>query len=251
MEIESPGYRLIFIDVDGVLNRVANGDTTHPFERVLMERFARLCRETGATVVLSSAWRLSKVGRKGVKAAFLTYGLPLPISCTPRMHGPRGNEVLAWLQHNTLNAFSDAQIDYKHRLLEYPGEFGERQYSLPVPIKVAQFVAIDDRDFRTRTHGGHYRRLLSAMGHFVHVDCTHGLSEANIQEAALLLTSPLVEPGSIERVDRRSLPPSPIKGYCQYCEKRVRNGTGIHDHGALFCSLDCLYRYNGTDKLFI
>jgi hypothetical protein len=248
MEIESPGYRLIFIDIDGVLNRSRTGDTEDSFVHELMERFARLVRETGATLVLSSAWRLTKVGRLGARTAFLGYGLPPPISCTPRMRGPRGNEVLAWLQQNTLNVFVDELIEQKHRLLEHDGEFTEKHYTLPVPIKVAQFVALDDRDFRTRRHGGYYRRLLTEQGHFVPVDSAHGISDQQAAEAVRLLLAPLAESISMQ-VESKTPPPSPTKGYCLWCEKRVRPGTGIEDRGALFCSLDCAYRYRGAPNI--
>lgn len=244
MEIEWTGYRLIFIDVDGVLNRSRDGDTEESFVPELIGRFAALVRETGATLVLSSAWRLSKLGRRGVEAAFLAYGLPPPINCTPRMHGPRGNEVIGWLLQNTLNVFQDEPLEPKHRFLEYE-QFSQRHYTLPVAIKVAQFVAIDDRDFRTREHGGHYRALLTQRGHFVHVDWRRGFSEENARETLRLLRGQEL----LHESPTKEL--APARGRCHYCEKRVKASQGVHDEktGELFCNLECLYRYRGVTRL--
>jgi hypothetical protein len=250
MEIASPGYRLIFIDIDGVLNRDRRGSVDEPFVHELMERFAELVRATGATLVLSSAWRLTKQGREGARQAFLTYGLPPILSCTPRMHGPRGSEVLYWLQQNTLNVLQDEAIEHKHRLLHDPGQFSEKHYVLPVSIKVAQYVVIDDRDFRTRMHGGYYRKLMTEYGHYVHIDCDRGISRENAELAAELLLQDMQTEPEIMRVEekesRQQQSPSPVKGYCQYCEKRVKHGireTPQSPH--LYCNPDCLYRYRG------
>ena len=53
--------RLIFLDVDGVLNNEHTRTTTHDgwcfVDDYLVERLGRLVRESGAKIVLSSTWR--------------------------------------------------------------------------------------------------------------------------------------------------------------------------------------------------
>lgn len=275
MEIASPGYRLIFIDIDGVLNRHWHGSLIEPFVYSLMERFAELVRVTGATLVLSSAWRLTKSGREGARETFLRHGLPPFLSCTPRMRGPRGNEVLYWLQLNTLNVLQDAPIKYKHNLIGSP-EFSEKHFALPVQIKVAQYVVIDDRDFATRVHGGFYRRLLTEYGHFVHIDSNRGLSRRDAEEARRLIETEMKplkmayvngdgggddsdddddddnganDGNTIGKSNRIRPPPTPSIGHCQYCEKRVQHGIRESRGGPLYCNPDCLYRHRGVRNI--
>lgn len=178
------GYSLIFIDVDGVLNSTLD-NRQHPFVPELVERFARLCRETGATPVMSTAWRLKRESRRELMVQLLEHGVPMPLGCTPRIHGPRGNEVLWWLQQNTVNVFQDQDVGYGE-LREEEGEFTEAEYVLPARIRVRQFVVLDDRNFRTSVHGGHHRHLL-VEGHFVHTDTRVGLTAEDAEEARLLL----------------------------------------------------------------
>ncbi len=99
---EGRAARLVFIDVDGVLNRHWLLGYIDPN---LVERLARLVAETGATLVLSTAWRRSSSGREAVFDAFAAAGMPQPISCTPYLpRGHRPTEILLWLQMNTRNA---------------------------------------------------------------------------------------------------------------------------------------------------
>ena len=234
MDTEKKGYRLIFLDVDGVLNTDALGDADEPFVPKLLHRLARLQRETCANIVYSTAWRLTKETRQAVDVALLEYSLPLPLSCTPRMHGPRGQEVLAWLQHNT-DVFADANIEYDHPFLDAKHEFGPKQYELPVSIRVEQFVILDDRDFSKSRHGGPYRKLL-LDGHYIHIDPKLGITQRQVNEARDLLLSPLYND---TRTEESSLETD--SGFCEYCEKYVKHG--LRDKKQLFCKHDCAYRY--------
>lgn len=215
------GYSLIFIDVDGVLNSTTE-NLEEKFVPEIMKRLARLVKETGATPVLSTAWRLKKESRDEVVRQFLEYGLPLPLGCTPRILGPRGNEVLAWLQMNTLNVLTDHELHYG-TFKEEPGEFGESQYRLPVRIKVAQYVIVDDRDFRTLIHGGMHRELLTEA-HFVHIDPRTGIQH---EDAALIRE---ILCGDGER--------------CTRCRERVLHATRHPFDETLFCDQACLTVYN-------
>lgn len=96
--------KVIFLDVDGVLNCYPNDHVTHAEKKAmlhndLVNRFKTVLRLTGAKIVLSSTWRLSKHGRNTLKSKGLNF-----ISCTPRMPlmggaemMERGKEIQAWL----------------------------------------------------------------------------------------------------------------------------------------------------------
>lgn len=98
--------KLIFLDIDGVLNshdwyerRPSRGD--RPIDEIdpdAAARVQRLCDETGAQIVVSSTWRLlyklprlrEVLGAKGLRA-------PL-IGVTPRLpQDERGAEIQLWL----------------------------------------------------------------------------------------------------------------------------------------------------------
>lgn len=104
--------KIIFLDIDGVLNRLGTpqqGRTTEKWEGLigmepeLVTRFNRLVRETEAKVVLSSTWRLSKTWREDMRQNGLDFEF---LDRTPHLHageGPtyrhleRGAEVEHWL----------------------------------------------------------------------------------------------------------------------------------------------------------
>lgn len=95
--------KIIFLDIDGVLNSVktsvAHGgyptalEHSEAFDWVAIKLLQRLCDSSGAQIVLSSAWRLwfdfADVGK--------AFGLPI-IDGTPSFRGSRGHEINYWLQ---------------------------------------------------------------------------------------------------------------------------------------------------------
>lgn len=95
---------VIFLDVDGVLNRRGLGSrpaTTEP--KVLPDRVAlidSLVARTGAQLVLSSSWRI----KPGLAATRSLLGLRSPLDhATPVLGGgggARGREIQAWLLAN-------------------------------------------------------------------------------------------------------------------------------------------------------
>lgn len=105
--------KVIFLDVDGVLNSEAwfkkmaeSGEKYRVGKDIdpdACKRFRKLVKDTGAKVVLSSSWRGSKENEDIIEKALR---LKL-LDRTPRMWRPpftsweyreRGREVLAWLQ---------------------------------------------------------------------------------------------------------------------------------------------------------
>jgi hypothetical protein len=89
--------KVIFLDVDGVLNckKTANPrKLPYVVDRRLLARFKRLLDRSGAKVVLSSTWRYDPAGLFSAKH----WGIPF-IGITPDMpKRPRRDEIRAWLK---------------------------------------------------------------------------------------------------------------------------------------------------------
>lgn len=94
--------KILFLDVDGVLNNAASAAEGIDLiaEKVLL--VARICEETGASIVISSTWRklysldvLSEMLRRvGLRST------PV-IDVTPEFHnGHRGEEIQHWLDEH-------------------------------------------------------------------------------------------------------------------------------------------------------
>ena len=91
--------KLIFLDVDGVINNRATFQRSHHgfigFDPFMVLLVHRIIEATGAKVVLSSSWRHGEESRKEVMGAvpFIDY---TPSCCT----GIRGAEIYAWMSRN-------------------------------------------------------------------------------------------------------------------------------------------------------
>lgn len=86
---------IIFLDVDGVLNRYDTKERLGPYFGLdvrLVKRAQRLIADVDAEVVLSSTWRLHAELRSVVVARIPVIGL------TPEIpNGSRGAEIAEWL----------------------------------------------------------------------------------------------------------------------------------------------------------
>ncbi len=108
--------KIIFLDIDGVLNRIGTRNRTETrwqgyigMEPELVMRFNQLCERTGAKVVLSSVWRKDDEWEKTMQANGLTCEF---IGRTPSHDsGERGDEVDFWLC-GFLAANPDEQVRY-------------------------------------------------------------------------------------------------------------------------------------------
>jgi hypothetical protein len=93
------GMKVIFLDIDGVLNcKKTPNPRKLPYivDSKLLKRFESLLERTDAKVVLSSTWRYDPAGLFSAKH----WGVPF-VGITPDMpKQPRRNEVLAWLKEH-------------------------------------------------------------------------------------------------------------------------------------------------------
>ena len=91
--------KVIFLDIDGVLN---SDETPNPrsfpyiVDHQLLGRFRELIAKTGATVVLSSTWRVDPVGRLAAKF----YKVPFDDICPDLPDAPRCEEIQSWLRQH-------------------------------------------------------------------------------------------------------------------------------------------------------
>lgn len=101
--------RLIFLDVDGVLNnydwaadmlkkgiKVFKDDILYEPSLLLLKT---LVEETDAKIVLSSAWRMIPSARKHLVDTLHEYDLSI-YADTPYVGGIRGDDIQAWFKRN-------------------------------------------------------------------------------------------------------------------------------------------------------
>lgn len=117
--------KVIFLDVDGVLNTRETWGFERQFPLPLVARLRHLVDTTGAKIVVSSTWRISLMDR--LLSNLEVGGVPREtvIDATPFLqpHGleavPRGIEIQAWLDsHPEVNTFVilDDGTDMAHLL---------------------------------------------------------------------------------------------------------------------------------------
>ena len=99
--------KVIFLDVDGVLNsdeyfdKIRNKKTTDIEREIDINKVIELKKavdETGASVVLSSSWRYSSKLFNNLKQLFMNYNIVL--GNTPLMRKDRGIEIKKWLEEH-------------------------------------------------------------------------------------------------------------------------------------------------------
>jgi hypothetical protein len=121
----SPTNRpVIFLDIDGVLNRSTTGEKRH-VDSDLLARFEQLVSATNARVVLTSTWRHDPEGLAAARRLNIPFDDVLP-DLRPRS---RANEVDAWLaSHPEAKRFliiDDEDDDYdRYPLFQPPSSEG-------------------------------------------------------------------------------------------------------------------------------
>ena len=105
--------KIIFLDVDGVLNsmtfarRMRDEEGISVFrEDILDARCLALLKDvvdrTGAKIVVSSAWRRIPTSYNHLKDWLVEYGMEV-YDATPRVGGERGNDITAWFNRHPGN----------------------------------------------------------------------------------------------------------------------------------------------------
>eukprot|EP00747_Dinoflagellata_sp_TGD_P166267 gnl/TRDRNA2_/TRDRNA2_188806_c0_seq1.p1 gnl/TRDRNA2_/TRDRNA2_188806_c0~~gnl/TRDRNA2_/TRDRNA2_188806_c0_seq1.p1 ORF type:complete len:270 (-),score=34.57 gnl/TRDRNA2_/TRDRNA2_188806_c0_seq1:133-942(-) len=90
---------VIFLDVDGVLHPTTASHPRQQFQAGCMNLLREVVTATGASIVLSTAWRLDPMARRIVGEKLQEHGLPPFVSRTPNIHMfNRAREVLTWVR---------------------------------------------------------------------------------------------------------------------------------------------------------
>lgn len=91
--------RLLFLDVDGVLNNIPSNLELSPDSLNLL---SNVIAKTNCNIVLSSTWRLYSETRSELESAFLDHKIPKWTSVTPYINSqPRSEEIISWLLENS------------------------------------------------------------------------------------------------------------------------------------------------------
>lgn len=154
MTMEQNSSRVLFLDVDGVLNNETWAQEVYAKEGVrvyredrLEERALLLLKEiidrTGAVIVVSSAWRRFPDAYEHLAEWLEKYGMSI-YDKTPILDTYRGQEIRSWLTQH---------------------------------LEVTHYAILDDLDDM-----GHL------MPHFVHTNYMFGLREKNVERCVKLLT---------------------------------------------------------------
>lgn len=88
--------KIIFLDIDGVLNCPATLERfqgTIAIDTNMVSSMKRIIRETGAKVVISSTWRMSKERLAEIEKHGIEF-----IDITPVLRSIRGEEIASWLK---------------------------------------------------------------------------------------------------------------------------------------------------------
>src|SRR5258708_18721664 len=95
--------KLIFLDIDGVLNNANTVVTTlYVVEEDLAILLKRLIESVPkSALVLSSTWRYKETTRNILINFFKQFNIPIYISCTKNLGTNRVDEILLWLCENT------------------------------------------------------------------------------------------------------------------------------------------------------
>src|SRR5690349_11764926 len=101
--MKESGMKVLFLDVDGVLNRWGS---VQPFDEELVDELSRVVQISGAAVCVSSTWRKLETHREKLFGLLEQIGAPVA-GCTPDLGSAgedgglyiveRGEEIQAWL----------------------------------------------------------------------------------------------------------------------------------------------------------
>ena len=112
--------KVIFLDVDGVLNSAQDGYSIRLKTDSHLKLLQYIVKETGAKIVLSSSWRIGFTpASKNLLARFKEYGLEL-MDCTPELSSAcRGDEIRKWLNDTDYTVENFVILDDEANMAEF------------------------------------------------------------------------------------------------------------------------------------
>lgn len=104
------GMKILFLDVDGVLNTYSSGGL-YTLKKSCLKRLQRIVEETGCKIVLSSTWRKDEYALRRLKRVLKYRNISI-MSCTPVLHNSiRGLEIAMWLNSNNVSTYAIVDDD--------------------------------------------------------------------------------------------------------------------------------------------
>ena len=97
--------RILFLDVDGVLNSHKTGGR-YPLKKNCLRRLQRIVEETSCEIVLSSTWRLDEYAFKRLCTVLSYRGIRILDKTIRIPSGPRGLEIAEWLHRNPTEKYA-------------------------------------------------------------------------------------------------------------------------------------------------
>lgn len=100
--------KVIFLDVDGVLNSIATFRSFGPdfINDNSISSLAQIVKKTGAKIILASSWRKELKDKKKIEQALKRHDLEI-FDCTPIIdNNNRGAEIQSWLNNNKVEKFA-------------------------------------------------------------------------------------------------------------------------------------------------
>lgn len=137
--------KVIFLDVDGVLNtfKLIRKFGMDFIDDICVALVARIVRETGAKIVLSSTWRIEEDARNLVVQALKNHNLEIH-DCTPVLQPKdcenwvrRSEEIQAWLDKNPVDKFAIVD-DFDDACIE--GSFFQTHEDVGLTVAIAEKV---------------------------------------------------------------------------------------------------------------
>lgn len=113
--------KIIFLDVDGVLNSELDGFDWNIQTNYHFELLKSLVDKTQAKIVLSSSWRKSKSSLKTITSRLQEFSLEL-YDVTPYINSPvvrRGDEIKQWIGMQDISITSFVILDDNSDMCEY------------------------------------------------------------------------------------------------------------------------------------
>jgi hypothetical protein len=180
--------RLVFLDVDGVLNCMNNKKVKLLPDKLRL--IGRICEEAGAQIVLSTTWREHADHRDELLQALV------------EVAGVSPHKLLGQTPSSLFSSLSTPRGDGVHissfkLLVDEPPErlFMSRASQVQaflgiveVEEKVAGWVIIDDMDLVQEAYMGDTGALTALRGHFVRTDNMVGITEEQVAEAVAMLS---------------------------------------------------------------